>query len=157
MEATPPLLSASLKSSSVEPSPPTPFSLDMPLLSASPRKRPMDHLSRVETRHFSAASPPHGSRIKQTSTTRKRTVDAHKLMKKMFIPPKHRIAPVRPLELRFAMRSLDRTSHTSLSLSDVIEVSFGACTWILCSRCVLISPFKLGEGSVQDRAQTITE
>ncbi|KAG9311120.1 hypothetical protein JVU11DRAFT_9031 [Chiua virens] len=110
-----PILSPSSNTDSTEPSPPMPFSLDASLFH-TPNKRPMNHQG--ETHPSPSSSSPESPR-RPVSVYRKRTMDAHRLMKKMLTPSQHRVG--RPLKLRFAMRSLDRTSHSSLSLDDTIN------------------------------------
>ena len=50
-----------------------------------------------------------------------RTIDAHKCMYAHYRPytPRNRVTP---LELRFVVRSLESSSHTGMTMEDVIQV-----------------------------------
>ncbi|KAN0093229.1 hypothetical protein V8E55_004013 [Tylopilus felleus] len=106
-----PRLSASLKSST-DSSPWTPLSINQFILQSPSCKRPNDDKELESFKMESPESPP--------QTTFNPTLPWLQKMQKMYTPYKLRTS-TRPLELQFAMRSLGRTSHTSLTLEDVIE------------------------------------
>ena len=126
-----PRLSASLKSST-DSSPRTPLSIDQFILQSPSCKHPNDDKELESFKMESPESPPQTtfnptlpwlqSPKRGDSVFQKRTLEANRKMRKIYTPYKLRTS-IRPLELRFALRSLGRTSHTSLTLEDVLEVS----------------------------------
>lgn len=137
MENTP-RLSSSVKSS-VDSSPRTPFSIDQSLFQSPSRKHPMEVPNSPPPNSSppnssppnslpSNSSPPNSppsqfrSPKAEGSVFRRRTIEANRRMRRMYTPYKLHTSANLP-EMRFAMRSLGRTSHTSLTLEDVVEVS----------------------------------
>ncbi|KAF8418930.1 hypothetical protein L210DRAFT_3510920 [Boletus edulis BED1] len=121
--------SSTESSPSTESGPVTP-----PLLNPSgffpPHTPPMNDKSKMEPSHFSISvpSPPErgsdsGKQFPENapqSTVQQRTVASNQRMRRMLSSHKHHPS-ARPLEARFTMRSLGVSSHTSLSIEDVVE------------------------------------